>query len=62
MTVQMRYLLLFGIVVSGVAALACRTGGRRSHSEKMLDAALDETFPASDPTSSQDFAIPANRV
>ena len=61
MIVQLRYLLLFGIVASGVAALACRTG-RRCHSDRMLDHALDESFPASDPTSSQDFAIPVNRL
>jgi len=61
MTVPLRYLLLFGIAVSGLAALAFR-GGRGCHSDKMLDQALDETFPASDPTSSQDFAIPANRM
>jgi len=64
MTLQLRYLLLFGMVVSGVAALVCRTNNkcRRNHSEKMLDKALDESFPASDPTGSQDFAIPVNRL
>jgi hypothetical protein len=28
----------------------------------MLDEALDETFPASDPTSTQDFSAPEDRV
>lgn len=30
--------------------------------ESQLDDALDGTFPASDPTATQDFAIPVNRL
>jgi hypothetical protein len=33
----------------------------KEHSEKLLDEALVETFPASDPPATQDFDIPANR-
>jgi hypothetical protein len=32
------------------------------HKETRLDDALDGTFPASDPTATQDFAIPVNRL
>lgn len=32
------------------------------HTETMLDEALDETFPASDPTSTQDFSAPEDRI
>lgn len=35
---------------------------RRRHSDELLDDALDDTFPASDPIASQDFSIPANRL
>jgi hypothetical protein len=35
---------------------------RKQHKETQLDHALDGTFPASDPTATQDFAIPANRL
>jgi hypothetical protein len=36
---------------------------RNTHREEdsKLDTALDSTFPASDPTATQDFAIPVNR-
>lgn len=56
--------LLVGAFVSGMVALACSANGRcrRQHSEKVLDDALDESFPASDPPASQDYAIPANRA
>ena len=33
-----------------------------THKESQLDDALDGTFPASDPTATQDFAIPVNRL
>lgn len=35
---------------------------RQVHKESQLDEALDGTFPASDPTATQDFAIPVNRL
>ena len=44
--------------------LDCRHAGgcRKKHGEEQLDDALDNTFPASDPTATQDFSIPANRM
>ena len=36
--------------------------GSVKHKEVQLDDALDGTFPASDPTATQDFAIPVNRL
>lgn len=64
MSTLIRKAVLIGAFVSGLVALACSANGRcrRQHSEKMLDGALDESFPASDPPASQDFAIPANRL
>ena len=55
---------LVAAVGLGLVALACHANGkcRRQQADKKLDAALDETFPASDPTASQDFAIPVNRL
>jgi hypothetical protein len=35
---------------------------RRHHAEHQLDTALDDTFPASDPTATQDYAVPVNRL
>ncbi len=41
--------------------LAC--GIRRvKQKDAQLDDALDGTYPASDPTATQDFAIPVNRL
>jgi hypothetical protein len=34
----------------------------RHHAENVLDDALGETFPASDPTATQDYAVPVNRL
>ena len=44
--------------------LDCKHAGgcRKKHGEEQLDDALDNTFPASDPTATQDFSIPANRM
>lgn len=63
MALLFRQLLLIGAAASGLMALACMANSRcqRQHSDELLDGALDETFPASDPTASQDFAIPVNR-
>jgi hypothetical protein len=56
--------LLVAAVGAGLVALACRANSkcRRQHSEETLDDALQDTFPASDPTASQDFSIPVNRL
>lgn len=56
-------ILLVTAVGMGLVALACRANSqcRRQHTEDVLDDALQDTFPASDPTASQDFAIPVNR-
>lgn len=56
-------ILLVTAVGMGLVALACRANSqcRRQHTEEVLDDALQDTFPASDPTASQDFAIPVNR-
>lgn len=63
MTTLMQRLPMLGATAGGLAALACslHTHHRQSHSEELLDEALDDSFPASDPPASQDFAIPANR-
>lgn len=57
-------LLLVAAVGLGLVAMACRANGqcRRQHADEALDEALQDTFPASDPTASQDFAIPVNRL
>lgn len=64
MTFSLRHLLLGASVAWLVATVTCsmKTARVRKHSDGMLDEALDETFPASDPTATQDFAIPANRA
>lgn len=59
-----RKYLMIGAAI-GVAVLLLQQGRkllRRNHSERTLDKALGDTFPASDPTASQDFAIPVNRL
>lgn len=55
--------LLVGAAAAGLVALACMANARcgRKHREKMLDEALVESYPASDPPATQDFEIPANR-
>ncbi len=55
--------LLVAAVGMGLVALACRANSqcRRQHTDEVLDDALQDTFPASDPTASQDFGIPVNR-
>jgi hypothetical protein len=61
----MKVLRIVAVVVATIAA--CKiietVGGslRRRAKDSRLDAALADTFPASDPTASQDFGIPANR-
>jgi hypothetical protein len=64
MAILNRKFLMVGAGV-GLAALLVRHGRkllRQNRSERKLDNALDETFPASDPTATQDFAIPVNRL
>jgi hypothetical protein len=51
--------LLTWVVSSTRRALKKRNTHREEDSK--LDTALDSTFPASDPTATQDFAIPVNR-
>lgn len=55
---------LFGTFVWAVNVMVCnaRTRGHKRQTESKLDDALDATYPASDPTATQDFAIPANRL
>ena len=55
--------LLVTAVGLGLVALACRANSqcRRQHTDEVQDDALQDTFPASDPTASQDFSIPVNR-
>jgi hypothetical protein len=64
MTLSLRHLVLGASVAWLLATLACsmKVARVRRHSDGMLDDALDETFPASDPTATQDFAIPVNRA
>ncbi len=58
-----RQLLVIGLVASiGVAVVKLTAGRKRNHKEVVLDDALEETFPASDPTATQDYAIPVNRL
>jgi hypothetical protein len=60
----MQQLLVVGIVGSAIAWMVCSTKTRRvrKHSDSLLDKSLKETYPASDPTATQDFAIPVNRA
>jgi hypothetical protein len=64
MAILNRKFLMVGAGV-GLAVLLVRQGRRllqQGRSERKLDNALEETFPASDPTATQDFAIPVNRL
>ncbi len=63
MNVVVGRILMVAAVGMGLMALACRANSqcRRQHTDEVLDDALQDTFPASDPTASQDFAIPVNR-
>ncbi|MEO6186215.1 MAG: hypothetical protein ABIP38_06000 [Steroidobacteraceae bacterium] len=57
-------LMAIGGVVIGAGAMLDRLCSHHKHARKQvqLDDALDGTFPASDPTATQDFAIPVNRL
>ncbi len=57
-------ILAIGALVTWAVTSARRTLRKRiTHRDEdsRLDTALDSTFPASDPTATQDFAIPVNR-
>ena len=57
-----RQLVMIGLMAAaGVAVWKLGTKPGRRHRDSMLDAALGESFPASDPTATQDYAIPVNR-
>jgi hypothetical protein len=64
MNILLKRILILGVAAWGMSLLLCKRAVRRErcHSDGMLDDALDHTFPASDPTATQDFAIPANRL
>lgn len=64
MNIFLKRILVLGITAWGVSLLMCQRALRRErcHSDGMLDEALDQSFPASDPPATQDFAIPANRL
>jgi hypothetical protein len=64
MNLLLKRMLILGVAAWGMSLLLCKRAVRRErqHAEGMLDEALDHTFPASDPTATQDFAIPANRL
>jgi hypothetical protein len=57
-------LLTIGGVLVGLGAMLDCMYSRNCHkrTQGQLDDALDGTFPASDPTATQDFAIPVNRL
>lgn len=57
-------LITIGSVLVGVGAMLDCIYSRncQKRTEGKLDDALDGTFPASDPTATQDFAIPVNRL
>ncbi len=64
MRLSFSQILIGGLVVWAAATFVCTNGGRRERkrSNEQLDKALKGTYPASDPTATQDFAIPANRL
>lgn len=58
-----RYIAVGGGLLALGYVLDCLSSRKCSqHTESMLDEALDETFPASDPTSTQDFSAPEDRA
>jgi hypothetical protein len=63
MKALIQQILVTGVVVSAIALMVCSTQTRRQrkHSDGLLDKSLKDTYPASDPTATQDFAIPVNR-
>lgn len=63
MKALIQQILVTGVVVSAIALMVCNTQTRRQRkrSDGLLDKSLQDTYPASDPTATQDFAIPVNR-
>jgi hypothetical protein len=56
------YIAMGGTLVLMGAALDCLHGRRcQQHADAQLDDALDGTYPASDPTATQDFSSPDDR-
>lgn len=57
-------LITIGGLLVGLGAILDSIYSRNHHkrTQVQLDDALDGTFPASDPTATQDFAIPVNRL
>lgn len=60
---QLTRIFLAGGLMILVVAMLSRFSARCAyrHGESLLDEALDETFPASDPTATQDFSAPDDR-
>jgi len=50
-----------GIGIAMILALQGRKLLTHHHAESVLDDALEDTFPASDPIATQDYAEPVNR-
>lgn len=63
MAIGLKHVVVMGAVAWAVNALVCgcRSHSRRKHTEGLLDDGLEGTYPASDPVSTQNFDIPANR-
>jgi len=67
MTTTTRNILLGAAALGALAATlygsrALARARRARGADRKLDEALDQSFPASDPPATQDFAIPANRA
>ncbi len=62
----LRWMAVGGVLLGVGAMLDCAYARNQKRSDKrtddQLDKALEGTFPASDPTATQDFAIPVNRA
>jgi hypothetical protein len=61
MAFPLRQIVIAGAVIWAVAIVFNRLTRDRKHSENLLEKGLEDTFPASDATATQDFAIPVNR-
>lgn len=55
------FLLIAGALLVAGVALDRAFKRECQDSDELLDKGLDETFPASDPTSTQDFSSPEDR-